>query len=222
MTTLDIRTMMVGHARKLGLFVFAATALVFSMFFLTRQQINSNERQVMIDQLNSVLAAVHYNNDLLGQVMQLNAADATGVAAPLPYYLARQDKSIVAFVFTVVAPDGYSGPIKMLIGIRPTGEILAVRVIDHQETPGLGDGIEIKKSRWITQFDRQSLQKTSLANWKVKKDGGAFDQMTGATITPRAVVKAIKTLLVYYQAHKQQLLMQAQDPRHVAVQKDPQ
>jgi electron transport complex protein RnfG len=206
---MEIRNTMIANARKLGLFVFVATALVFSMYFVTRTQISANERQVMVGQLESVLASVHYDNDLLGQTLELNAVQATGVARPMPYYLAQQGKSIVAIVFTVVAPDGYAGPIKMLIGIRPSGEILAVRVIAHRETPGLGDGIDIKKSSWITQFAHQSLQKTTSANWKVKKDNGVFDQMTGATITPRAVVKAIKTLLLYYRGHKNRLLVQS-------------
>lgn len=217
---MDIRRTMIANARKLGLFVFVATAMVFSMYFFTRTQIRANERQVMIGQLESVLASVHYDNDLLGQSLTLNAVQATGVMQAMPYYLAKQGKSIVAIVFTVVAPDGYSGPIKMLIGIRPDGTILAVRVIAHQETPGLGDGIDIKKSSWITQFDHQSLQKTTSTNWKVKKDNGVFDQMTGATITPRAVVKAIKTLLLYYRSNKLQLLDQSrqqEDSQHAAL-----
>lgn len=198
----------IANARKLGLFVFASTALVFSMFFVTEDQINANERHTMIDQLESVLASVRYNNDLLGGVLQLDAVDATGVAGPMPFYIAKQNDRTVAIVFTVTAPDGYAGPIKLLIGIKPNGEVLAIRVIAHEETPGLGDGIDIKKSSWISQFDHQSLQKTALASWKVKKDNGAFDQMTGATITPRAVVKAVKTLLSYYRANKTRILVQ--------------
>lgn len=198
--------MIIGNARRLGLFVFAVTALVFAMFFYTHKEIRTNEHQTMVAQLASVLAAVHYDNDLLGHVMYLKAETATGVATPMPYYLAKQDKAVVAIVFTVVAPDGYSGPIKLLIGLKPNGEIIAVRVVAEQETPGLGDGIDIKKTPWVSQFDHQSLKKTPLSEWKVKKDGGAFDQLTGATITPRAVVKAIKTLLVYYHANKSQFL----------------
>ena len=216
----EIRNMIVGNGRSLGLFVLGATALVFSMFFLTRDQIKTNERQVMVEQLESVLKSIAYNNDILAQVHMLSAAQATGVSAPMPYYFAKKDQAIVAVVFTVIAPDGYSGPIKLLIGLRPNGEILSVRVIAHQETPGLGDGIEIKKSKWITQFDRQSLHKTALANWKVKKDAGRFDQLTGATITPRAVVKAIRTLLVYFQANKSQLLQphaHSQETHHAAL-----
>jgi len=201
-----LRAAIIGNARKLGLFVSISTALVFAMFILTRHQISANQREVMIAKLETVLAAVHYDNNLLGQVAHLNNAEATGVSAPMPYYLARHGTTIVALVFTVVAPDGYAGPIKMLIGIRPSGEVLAVRVIEHQETPGLGDGIEIKKSAWINQFDHQSLAETASGEWKVKKDGGRFDQLTGATITPRAVVKAIRTLLLYYRTHKLQLL----------------
>ena len=216
----EIRNMIIGNGRSLGLFVLGATALVFSMFFLTRDQIKTNEHRVMVEQLESVLQSIAYDNDILAQVSWLNVAQATGVNKPMPYYLAKQGKALVAIVFTVIAPDGYSGPIKLLIGLRPAGEILSVRVIAHQETPGLGDGIEIKKSNWISQFDRQSLQKTALANWKVKKDAGQFDQLTGATITPRAVVKAIRALLIYFQANKTQLLhphAHPQETQHATV-----
>jgi len=201
-----LRSAMLGNARRLGGFVFAATALLFAMFLFSRDQIRANERQVMIAQLNSVLAAVHYDNDILAGMTRLHAEAATGVATPMPYYRASQGKRVVALVFTVVAPDGYGGPITLLIGVKPDGEILAVRVIAHQETPGLGDGIEIKKSPWVTQFDSQSLSRTQASDWKVKKDGGRFDQMTGATITPRAVVKAVRALLLYFRMHKTQLL----------------
>lgn len=219
----EIRNMIIGNGRSLGLFVLGATALVFSMFLLTRDQIKTNERQVMVEQLESVLTAISYDNDILAQVHMLNAAQATGVDTPMPYYIATREHAPVALVFTVIAPDGYSGPIKLLIGLRPNGEILTVRVIAHQETPGLGDGIEIKKSKWITQFDTQSLQKTALANWKVKKDAGRFDQLTGATISPRAVVKAIRTLLVYFQTNKSQLLQSnanSQETQHAVLSKN--
>jgi electron transport complex protein RnfG len=214
------RNMIIGNGRSLGLFVLGATALVFSMFLLTRDQISVNERQVMIEQLESVLLSVHYDNDILAQAHTLNAAQATGVNTPMPYYIATSRHAPVALVFTVIAPDGYAGPIKLLIGLRPTGEILSVRAIAHQETPGLGDAIEIKKSNWISQFDRQSLHKTALAEWKVKKDTGHFDQLTGATITPRAVVKAIRNLLIYFQANQTQLLhphVTSQEPLHATL-----
>jgi electron transport complex protein RnfG len=208
----EIRNMIIGNGRSLGLFVLGATALVFTMFFMTRDQIQANEREVMVQQLESVLSSVTYNNDILAQVSMLNDAHATGVNTPLPYYLAKENGAVVAIVFTVIAPDGYSGPIELLIGLRPSGELLSVRVIAHQETPGLGDGIEIKKSPWITQFNGQSLHKTALSNWKVIKDSGVFDQMTGATITPRAVVKAIRTLLQYFDANKDQFLRKQDNP----------
>jgi len=204
---MSLRKVMLGNARRLGGFVFTATALVFAMYLSTRAQIRDNQRQVMIAQLNSVLAEVNYDNNILADVTRLSDRHATGVDSPMPYYLARQGGRVVAAVFTVIAPDGYGGPITMLIGVKPDGEVLAVRVIAQQETPGLGDAIDIKKSGWITQFAHQSLTKTSVADWKVKKDGGRFDQLTGATITPRAVVKAVTSLLLYYRSHKTRLLV---------------
>jgi len=203
---MSLRRAIFASARRLGGFVFVATALVFAMYLTTRTQIRENQRQVMIAQLNSVLAGVHYDNNILADAARLKDSHATGVSTPMPYYLARLAGHVVAAVFTVTAPDGYSGPITMLIGIKPDGEILAVRVIAQQETPGLGDAIDIRKSSWITQFTRQSLSMMPLADWKVKKDGGRFDQLTGATITPRAVVKSIRTLLLYYQNNKTRLL----------------
>lgn len=189
----------------LGLFVLCATLGVYLIFDLTRAQIAVNERQVMRDQLARVLATTRYNNDLLQQVSVLQVSEATGVSEAMPYYVAVQGEVITAFVFTVVAPDGYSGPIKLLVGITPAGEVLAVRVVAHRETPGLGDAIESKKSPWINMFNGRSLQDPAATKWKVKKDGGEFDQLSGATISPRAIVKAVHRLLVYFVAHQGEL-----------------
>ena len=110
---------------------------------------------------------------------------------------------VVGFAWEVVAPDGYSGSIRILIGVRPDGAVHAIRVIDHQETPGLGDGIT-KNHAWLASFVGQSLQSRI---WKVKKDGGDFDQFTGATITPRAVVKAVKGALEFFTAHQGEMML---------------
>lgn len=109
-------------------------------------------------------------------------------------------------ILTVVAPNGYTEAIKLLVGIDTTGTIKDIRVISHRETPGLGDKIEIKKSDWILQFQGKSLTVPTLEYWKVKKDGGEFDQLSGATVTPRAVVAAIARSLEFYRLNQQQLL----------------
>ena len=106
----------------------------------------------------------------------------------------------------MIAPDGYAGAIKLLVGIRANGTLAGVRVISHKETPGLGDGIETKRSNWILGFNDTSLDKPDLHGWQVKRDGGQFDQLTGATITPRAIVKAVHQSLVYFKHNKQTLL----------------
>jgi electron transport complex protein RnfG len=116
---------------------------------------------------------------------------------------ARLKNQPAAVILEATAPDGYSGDIKLLVAIKATGEIVGVRVLDHKETPGLGDYIDIGHGDWIKNFDAQSLEKTKDEAWFVKKDGGQFDFMTGATITPRAVVKAVHKVLQFYQSHQQ-------------------
>jgi electron transport complex protein RnfG len=111
-----------------------------------------------------------------------------------------------AVVFEVVAPDGYSGKIKLLVAIRANGEVIGVRVVSHKETPGLGDYIEIAKSPWIKLFEGTTLDKDGDSKWRVKKDGGQFDYVTGATITPRAVVKAVYRSLLYFNENRTELL----------------
>jgi electron transport complex protein RnfG len=117
-------------------------------------------------------------------------------------YRARLNQQAVAVIFPVIAPNGYSGKIKLLVAINPQGSLLGVRVLSHKETAGLGDAIEKNKSDWIDSFNHRSLINTPERAWQVKRDGGDFDQFTGATITPRAVVKAVHNSLLYYQQHK--------------------
>jgi electron transport complex protein RnfG len=123
-------------------------------------------------------------------------------------YRARLHGEPVALVIAAVAPDGYSGTIRLLVGINVDGSLSGVRVVAHRETPGLGDAIEEERSDWILGFTGKSLQNPPLQKWAVKKDGGAFDQLTGATITPRAVVKAVRQALLYYRDQKDALFAQ--------------
>jgi electron transport complex protein RnfG len=122
-------------------------------------------------------------------------------------YRARKAGKPVAVVLTVVAPNGYSGPIVLLVGIDYSGDITGVRVVKHRETPGLGDAIEIERSDWIERFTGKSRRNPGRAGWKVKRDGGEFDQLTGATITPRAVVAAVSGALEYFEHNRDNLFI---------------
>ena len=156
--------------------------------------------------LEQVIPADYYDNDLLLSVKTISSAQANLGANETVVYLAKKQNFINAVCFKFVAPDGYAGPITLIMGIDRNGEILGVRVISHTETPGLGDKIEVKKSKWILNFNGKSLDNVRFEEWAVKKDGGQFDQFTGATITPRKVVQAIKRGLDFYQANQAILL----------------
>ena len=124
---------------------------------------------------------------------------------PVTVYRARKQGKPVALALTTFAPDGYNGTIKILVGINYNGSLAGIRIVSHHETPGLGDAIETDRSNWVYQFNNKSLVNPTPKKWGVKRDGGVFDQFTGATITPRAVVKAVYRSLLYYQANRKML-----------------
>ena len=138
------------------------------------------------------------DNDIATDTLSLPAAALLGTEEPSTAYLARLGGQPVAVIFNSIAPNGYSGKIHLLVGVYRDGSIAGVRVIKHAETPGLGDAIEERKSGWIKAFDLKSLVAPAVERWRVKRDGGDFDQFSGATITPRAVVAAVKNTLLYY------------------------
>lgn len=188
----------------LTLFVVVAVALVAAVNSLTKARIQSQIQQALLSQLAEVIPAGSFDNDLIAS--QSFICDATLGQEPLAVYRARKNGDAVALAMTVFAPDSYSGtPIQLLVGILKDGSVSAVRVISHKETPGLGDAINLARSNWILGFAGQSLQNRQAADWAVKKDGGTFDQFTGATITPRAVVGAVYRALQYYAAHSEAL-----------------
>ncbi len=152
--------------------------------------------------LGQVLPATHYDNDLLASEQRVPADELLGTRQASSIWLARRQGVFSGVVLEAVAPDGYSGDIALLIGLDAAGTVTGVRVTAHRETPGLGDYIERAKSAWIDQFSGKSLLTPPDARWKVIKDGGAFDARAGATITPRAVVKAVHGALVYYARHR--------------------
>ncbi|HEC74706.1 MAG TPA: electron transport complex subunit RsxG [Methylophaga aminisulfidivorans] len=197
----DIKKHALRVGLMLGLFAIVATTFVAFTNENTRQQIQENERQALLDAINTLVPSDQFDNAILQDAITLAPTEELGTQEPTQVFRARKNGQPVAAIFTVVAPNGYSGRIKMLVGIYSNGKLAGVRVINHKETPGLGDKIDVKRSNWIKQFEGLSLENPSAAKWKVKKDGGAFDQFTGATITPRAVVKAVKKSLEYFDKH---------------------
>jgi electron transport complex protein RnfG len=186
----------------LAAFAVIGTGLVAFTYDMTKGRIAEAERQALLQSLHSVVPPALHDNELINDQINISAPQYLGTKEPLAIFRARQNNLPVAAILTAVAPDGYNGKIKILIGINYDGEILGVRVVDHRETPGLGDAIETRRSDWILGFDGQSTQIIEQKKWRVKKDGGVFDQLTGATITPRAIVKAVLKALNYYELNR--------------------
>lgn len=189
----------------LGAIALMGTALLAGVNDLTYERIIEQEKLRVLRQLNAIVPVASYNNDLLGDVIEVDDEAFFRHPAPVTVYRARMDGKAVAVMMIVTAPDGYNGDIRLLAGIDASGQVLGVRVISHKETPGLGDPIEIEKSDWVLGFTHSSLRNPDTAGWTVKRDGGQFDQFTGATISPRAVVKAVHRTLLYFEANRQAL-----------------
>ncbi len=184
-------------------FTVLGTGLLAYTFDITKGPIAKSEEQAKLALINQALPNALYDNDIVNDVAILPPTPELGTTYPTAAYRARLNGAPSALVLEAIAPDGYSGKIKLIIAIRANGELAGVRVVSHIETPGLGDYIDAAKSDWIKQFEHASLVSPDSKAWKVKKDGGRFDYMTGATITPRAVVKAVHKALRYYEQHGQ-------------------
>ena len=195
-------------ATLLALFALVGTGLVAFIHGNTKERIAANERAAMLRNLNAVVPRGRYVNALLNDTVEIEDEALSG-GLPVTVYRARRGGQPVAAVLSVVAPDGYGGPIQLLVGINYDETVAGVRIISHRETPGLGDAIDARRSDWVLSFDSRSLGDPPPKQWAVVRDGGVFDQFTGATITPRAVVKAVRNSLVYFSAHKDALFSEA-------------
>ncbi|MGD8908372.1 MAG: electron transport complex subunit RsxG [Chromatiales bacterium] len=188
----------------LAIFAIAGTSLVAFTHAATKARIAANERETLLRTLHALVPPETIDNDMVLDTLEVNDAELLG--APLTtVYRGRKQGAPVAAVLTTLVPNGYSGPIKLLVAVRYDGTLGGVRVISHKETPGLGDKVEERRSDWIHSFTGKSLGNPPLEKWKVKRDGGVFDQFTGATITPRAIVQAVTKTLLYVRAHKDAL-----------------
>lgn len=187
-----------------GIAIFAALTalLIAATYTLTKNAISSNIKEQASIKLYEIIGQTPFDNDVFAQTITLDG-QPFGYSDPIKAHVATHQGKVQTLVFPVISKQGYSGDITLLLGVNADSSIAGVRVVSHTETPGLGDKLELKKSPWLLDFNGKTKQQES--DWAVKKDGGQFDQFTGATITPRAVVNAIGGALDYFESNKQAL-----------------
>lgn len=192
----------------LAIFALVTAVILAATNDLTRDRIAESERKAAQRALLEIIPLDRHNNDLLMDVQPVPQQywQMLGLKKGGDIHIARDNGQPVAAIIPTVTKDGYSGDISMIIGINFNGTIAGVRVVEHRETPGLGDKVDLKKSDWILEFNGKSLVNPNSDGWNVKKEGGEFDQFTGATITPRAVVHQILKTLQYFNEDQQRLL----------------
>lgn len=194
------------HAFLLAGFAIACAGMIVAAQIQTRERIQLEQDRAFARMLSEVLPIESYDNNIAQDCVLLADEDLFLIKRPIKIYRASNQDKHAAVVIETIAPDGYSGEIAMLTGIYANGTIAGVRVTSHKETPGLGDKIETNKSPWITQFTGLSLRNPEEKKWAVKKDGGTFDAFAGATVTPRAVIAALKRVQQYYTQNRSLIL----------------
>ena len=195
----------VRNGALLGLFAVITTGLIAVTHFSTKSRIETQQAHKLKSLINEVFPQDRHDNAILDDCIQLSSPLLGSAEAQTIYRAKRQDEP-VGFVVTTIAPNGYSGQIKMIVGITLDLEILGTRVIEHKETPGLGDKIDLAVSDWILSFSNKTFSDDNARQWQVKKDGGQFDQFTGATITQRAVVGSVANTARFVHDNMSQLL----------------
>ena len=194
-------------AGTLAVFAIVGSSLVVFTWQATRARIADNEHAALIRDLALLIPPDRYDNDPLVDSVELRLASAGG-STLTPVYRARRGAEPVAVFATITAADGYSGAINLLVAVYYDGTLAGVRVLSHRETPGLGDRIERRRSNWIDGFEGRAIGDPPAAGWAVGADGGQFDQFSGATVTPRAVVSAVYNFLRYFGNHRQRIFEQ--------------
>ena len=200
-----LQTAITKNTKILALFAIACTLAVSLVSELTKDRIKIQEQQHLLTTLHNIIKPSRYDNDIANDCIKLSAPEL-GSNKVQTAYIARKAGKVVAVAITSIAPHAYNGSIDFIMAINIDGSVSGVRVLKHRETPGLGDKIEIKRSDWITRFTNKRLHSEDDSRWAVAKDNGMFDQFTGATITPRALVAGIKNTLYYFNKNKDSLL----------------
>lgn len=183
----------------LAMLAAVCTGLVAFTHATTAPRIAANEQAYLEASLKPVLEGIEYDGKLSESTIEIQPPHGLPGNDPVSVFRVYADNAPVAALFMVTARGGFSGPIRLLVGVDAGGTVTGVRVLAHRETPGLGDMIDADKSDWIKQFTGRSLDDPAAAGWAIKRDGGEFDQLTGASITPRAVIGAIKQTLTYFE-----------------------
>ena len=190
----------------LALFAACTTALIAGTQLLTKSDIAEQKRQAEEKALLQVVPRSRHDNSMLDDTIPVGPQDVRlGLREEKQIYVAREKGEVIAVIIPATARDGYTGDIELIVGVNRDGTIAGVRALAQRETPGLGDKVDLKKSDWMLGFNGRSLTNPKLAGWAVKKDNGVFDEFTGATITPRAVVTAIRKVLQFAQANRDTL-----------------
>jgi len=203
------------NAIVLAIFALVTSLLLSATFLGTKNSIAEAERRAAQKTLLELYPEETHDNDVLADTLPIPEPylNTLGLKRATNLHVVRQSGVVTGFIVPATAPDGYSGEIRLLVGINSDGTLAGVRTVAHNETPGLGDQIDLRKSQWILGFNGKSLGDPDQEQWKVKKDKGVFDQFTGATITPRAVVGQVLKTLIFFQEHRAELLKSATDNR---------
>ena len=196
---------MIKNGVLLGLFALVCSALVAGVNLFTAPQISYQQRQQLLGVLHQIIPDSIHDNDLTQTCRLVTAPAALGTDKAMPVYIATKAGEPQAVAIETLAPDGYNGNIHIIVAVNNAGVVLGVRTLEQQETPGLGDKVDSRKSSWVDGFAGKLFDVNHLKAWFVKKDGGEIDQFTGATITPRAYTKALRNTLTYFIANKQQI-----------------
>jgi electron transport complex protein RnfG len=200
------------NALALGAAAAICVAVLGLVNQLTQERIAQQRLSSKLAILSEVLPVSDAGATLLADCVLVQNAELLGRDSTQAVYRWRQQDTLSAYIVETTAPDGYSGNIDLLVAVTPDGTVLGSRVLEHKETPGLGDKIELRRSNWILSFEQQQVTDDNSAQWAVRKDGGQFDQFTGATITPRAVVSAVRKAALYVQQHPELATLSANCP----------
>ena len=190
----------------LGGFSILTMGLVTWVYWCNYERIASEKQQFEKRILEEILPQNSYDNNLLDDYVMLQPSQLLATEQTTKAYIARYQEEITAIILPVIAPDGYSSSIELIVAINIRSKVLGVRVLKHGETPGLGDKILLTATDWLLNFNGKSLTNPVQKGWRVKKDGGEFDQFTGVTVTPRAIVAAVSRALQYFNVHKDSML----------------